>query len=109
MGVAVAGATFPVGFTLGFEPAKAGMAVGPRAVVNASSRAIVLLGAFEVFRLSNIVYPPPWEQFLVPAWGTRGLKMLLNRGQENISGRCCAEVAELLNKRESGSPSPEDK
>ena len=61
MGVAVAGANFLFCLAAGFEAANAGVAIGPRAVVNASSIASVLLGASDVFSLSNMSFPPPWE------------------------------------------------
>jgi len=50
MGVAVTGALFAAGF----DAANAGVAIGPKAVVNASSRASVLLGASEIFSVSNM-------------------------------------------------------
>jgi hypothetical protein len=55
MGVAVTGALFAAGF----DAANAGVAIGPKAVVNASSRASVLLGASEIFSVSNIVFLRP--------------------------------------------------
>jgi hypothetical protein len=58
MGVAVVG-TVVVGFEVGFEAANAGMAVGPRALLNASRRASVFPEVSEVFNLSNIFFPPP--------------------------------------------------
>jgi hypothetical protein len=58
MGVAV----FQVCLPVGFEAANAGMAVGPKAMVIASSRAIILLGASEVLSLSNMFFLRPGKQ-----------------------------------------------
>src|SRR5579863_7591648 len=91
MGVAVGGAGF-VAFGAGFELAKAGMVVGPKAVVNARSRAIVRRGisdidALDIFSMSNIILLRPGEQ----SSSCRGRKvsreLWLNRDENECSGR----------------------
>ena len=80
MGVAVAGAGF-VTFGAGFEAAKAGMAVGPTAVINARSIATVRRGtsdidALDIFSMLNMILLRPGEQ------GSS------NRGRKGIRGSC---------------------
>src|SRR5271156_598381 len=86
IGVAVAGSDFAVWLGAGFEAAKAGMAVGPRAMVVASSKAIILLGASDVFSLSNIILLRPGEHGPPPA-AREVADCLFPSGAEKYSGR----------------------
>jgi hypothetical protein len=78
MGVAV----FQFGLAVGFEAANAGMAVGPKAMVIASSRAIVLLGASEVLSLSNMFLLRPGNKIHSSGRGARG--EILEPGRRRI-------------------------
>ena len=78
------------------------MAVGPRAMVVASSKAIILLGASDVFRLSNIFFLRPGEQG--PPSAAREVAdclFLSPVAQKNIVGGCFRAVAEMLKESES--------
>src|ERR1700692_3266124 len=99
MGVAVPEA--PAAFTADLEAAKAGAAVGPRAVVNASSKAIVLREASEIFNLLSILSSARGSNIRSSA-GREVADLFFTGMQKNIATRCFGAVAQVLNEHESG-------
>src|ERR1700685_1295507 len=104
MGVAVAGAACAAGFAV-FEAAKAGITVGPSAVVKVSRNASVFLGASGNFSFLNIRSPPLCRKaFELRFFRTRIAARIegLDPGERTISSKCFSQVATRLKECESG-------
>jgi hypothetical protein len=74
------------------------MAVGPKAMVIASSRAIVLLGASEVLCLSNMFFLRPGKQNPTLSLRCEGWRFL-NRGEGKYSRRMLRRGCKTVKKR----------
>jgi hypothetical protein len=99
----VAVAAAPLAGLPGPEAARAGVAIGPRAVAKASNRAIVLLGASEVFSFSNMIFLRPDSKagaFASPDAGTHEGQRSIDLGEGNITGPCFTAIARMLNESE---------